>query len=93
MRTIDLIRFLNGAGWKEVRRQGQHRIFSHSNIEKLVAVPDLGEKSLSVGLLNDILKEAGFEKARLRKLDLSLRWMVPIMNFLTDKFRNGANEK
>ena len=80
MKASDLIKFLTKAGWTEIRRQGQHRIFSHTTIPNLIAVPDLGEKSLKIGLLNDILKEAGFKGARVRKTQLSLKWLGPLVN-------------
>ena len=87
MNASNLIRFLNRAGWEEIRQQGQHRIFAHATNTKLIAIPDLGKNSLNVGLLNDILKEAGFEKARLRKLEVSFKWL----GFFSDMFKKKSD--
>jgi len=74
MDASKLIEFLVSAGSTEVRRQGQHRIFSHTAYPRLISVPDLGEKKLNIDLLNDILKEAGLS-GRVRKASLAPRWL------------------
>jgi predicted RNA binding protein YcfA (HicA-like mRNA interferase family) len=79
MKSTDLIKLLVRHGWHEIRQQGPHHIFSHSANPSVISVPDTGEKPLTVGLLNDILKEAGF-KARVRKIRFSLYWLGSLIN-------------
>lgn len=80
MKTSDLIKILEKAGWTEIRQRSRHRIFNHAILPNLIAVPDLGEKSLKIGLLNDILKEAGFKGAVVRKIRFRLRWLDSLVN-------------
>ncbi|WP_461127649.1 type II toxin-antitoxin system HicA family toxin [Spirosoma aerophilum] len=78
MKASDLIQMLTAAGWHEVRQQGQHRIFSHTARPNLISVPDLGEQSLKLGLLNDILREAGFV-GRVKKAPRLIQWLVSLI--------------
>jgi predicted RNA binding protein YcfA (HicA-like mRNA interferase family) len=78
MKASDLIQMLTAAGWHEVRQQGQHRIFSHASRPNLISVPDLGDQSLKLGLLNDILREAGFV-GRVKKAPRLIQWIVSLI--------------
>lgn len=78
MNASDLIQMLTAAGWHEVRQQGQHRIFSHATHPNLISVPDLGNESLKLGLLNDILREAGFV-GRVKKAPHLIQWIASLL--------------
>ena len=58
MKATTLILILQKVGWIEVRQQGNHRIFKHPDRANLIAVPTMGERQLTLGLINDILEEA-----------------------------------
>jgi predicted RNA binding protein YcfA (HicA-like mRNA interferase family) len=79
MKASDLIQLLTTAGWQEVRQQGQHRIFKHASHPHLISVPDLGDQSLQLGLLNDILRETGFV-GRVKKAPRFIQWLASFMN-------------
>jgi predicted RNA binding protein YcfA (HicA-like mRNA interferase family) len=70
MNASVLITILENAGWVQTRQRGNHRIFIHTNHPNLISIPDLEEKNLNVGLLNDIFREAGLP-CRIHKLTLS----------------------
>ena len=78
MKASDLIQLLITAGWHEIRQQGHHRIFSHTAHPNLIAVPDFGDESLKLGLLNDILREAGFE-GRVKKAPPLIQWVASLV--------------
>jgi predicted RNA binding protein YcfA (HicA-like mRNA interferase family) len=73
-----LIRYLERAGWQQVRRQGIHRILSHPNHTNLLSIPDLGEQALKSSLVNDICQEAGL-KGRVHKVHFSPKGIVTIV--------------
>jgi len=64
MKAKQLIKLLKKEGWRQVRRKGSHRIFTHDKIKEpcLIVVPDHGSKDLGKGLVNKILKDAGLKK-------------------------------
>lgn len=58
MKSRDLIRELERAGWRLVRIRGSHHIFEHPDRDGLVVVPHpRGE--IGAGLLSSIRKQAG----------------------------------
>jgi len=48
MKAKQLIKLLKKEGWRQVRRKGSHRIFTHDKIKEpcLIVVPDHGSKDL-----------------------------------------------
>jgi|GEM_PF-990553 len=78
MKASALMHMLLQAGWSEIRQQGHHRIFSHPAHPNLIAVPDLGDRSLKLGLLNDILREAGI-RGRVKQAPPVIRWIASVV--------------
>ena len=70
MNASALITILENAGWVQTRQRRNHHIFMHASHPTLISVPDLGEKNLNTGLINDIFREAGLP-CRIHKLTLS----------------------
>jgi predicted RNA binding protein YcfA (HicA-like mRNA interferase family) len=58
MKASVLILILQKVGWIEVRQLGNHLIFKHPDRANLIAVPNLGDQILTLGLVNDIFEEA-----------------------------------
>lgn len=63
-----VIRALRRDGWYFVRQNGAHRFFAHPTKPGLVVVPVHAGKTLKLGLLNDMLKDAGLTPEDLRRL-------------------------
>ena len=55
----ELLKLLIKNGWKEVRVDGSHHIVKKGTQE--ISVPVHGNKSMKVGLLNRIMKDAGLK--------------------------------
>ena len=62
-----LIRVLERAGWEHIRTKGSHHIMSREG-GPLLAVPVHGGKSLPIGTLSGILKDAGISREQLQDL-------------------------
>lgn len=62
MKSKDLIRMLEEAGWTCVRQKGSHRQYRHPNKPVLVTVPTHAGVDLKPGTLNSILKKAGLRQ-------------------------------
>jgi len=64
MKVRDVIRWLESAGWRQVRMRRSHRQFRHSTKRGTVTVA--GQPSIEVppGTLSSILKQAGLKKER-----------------------------
>lgn len=75
MKASILIKYLENAGWEQVRLQGTHRILSNPKHHNLLSIPDLGEESLQGNLVNDICREAGL-KGRVHKIKFSPKGVV-----------------
>ncbi|MBU2708726.1 type II toxin-antitoxin system HicA family toxin [Zooshikella marina] len=60
MRSSDVIKMLEQAGWQLERVKGSHHQFKHPNSDKVITVPH-PRKDLKVGTLNRILKDAGLK--------------------------------
>ncbi len=58
MRSGDLIRELEKAGWTLKRIRGSHHVFTHPKRPGIVVVPH-PKRSLGVGLVAAIRKQAG----------------------------------
>ncbi|MBY4639465.1 type II toxin-antitoxin system HicA family toxin [Gluconacetobacter entanii] len=59
MKSADLIRELEKAGWKLDRVRGAHNVFKHPSRPGIVVVPH-PKKDLGTGLVAAIRKQAGF---------------------------------
>ena len=66
MKASVLILILQKVGWIEVRQQGNHLIFKHPDRTNLIAVPNLGDQILTLGLVNDIFEEAQLKNRMVR---------------------------
>lgn len=60
MKSGDLIKQLEGAGWKRVAVRGSHHQFKHPDQPGRLTVPH-PKKDLPIGTLNAILKQAGLK--------------------------------
>lgn len=58
MRSRDVIRKIEAAGWFEVRQTGSHRQFRHATRKGTVTVPH-PKKELPIGTLKSISKVSG----------------------------------
>jgi predicted RNA binding protein YcfA (HicA-like mRNA interferase family) len=58
MRSADLIRVLEAAGWRLDRIRGSHHVFRHPDRPGLIVAPH-PKKALGVGLIKAIRKQAG----------------------------------
>jgi predicted RNA binding protein YcfA (HicA-like mRNA interferase family) len=58
MRSRDVIRKIEGAGWYEVRQRGSHRQFRHPTLRGTVTVPH-PKSDLAPGTLKSISKATG----------------------------------
>ena len=58
MKSADLIRELEKAGWKLDRVRGSHNVFKHPSQPGIVVVPH-PKKDLGTGLVAAIRKQAG----------------------------------
>jgi predicted RNA binding protein YcfA (HicA-like mRNA interferase family) len=76
-----LVSYLEKAGWRQVRQQGDHRILTHPSHPNLLSIPDLGEQALKPGLVNNICREAGL-RGRVHKIQISPKGMVTVVKNL-----------
>ena len=62
MKVKEIIKRLEFDGWMLVRQKGSHKQYKHPDKPELITVPDHGtNKELSIGVLKDILKKAGWK--------------------------------
>ncbi|HEX8333090.1 MAG TPA: type II toxin-antitoxin system HicA family toxin [Segetibacter sp.] len=61
MKSSELVRKFNQAGWIEVRQTGSHKIFKHPVSGDTISVPFHGSKEVPTGTAKAILKKAGFK--------------------------------
>ncbi len=59
MKSSELIRMFQKAGWIELRQSGSHKIFKHPENEFTISVPSHGSKEVPTGLAKKIIKQAG----------------------------------
>mgnify|MGYP000228620253 CR=1 FL=1 len=60
MRSKDVIRAIEAAGWSEVRQKGSHLQFKHPTLPGLVTVPH-PKRDIPLGTLKSIEKQAGIK--------------------------------
>lgn len=60
MRSADLIKLLEEAGWTLRSVKGSHHVFRHPNRSGHVSVPH-PKKDLGAGLVHKLLKQAGLK--------------------------------
>jgi predicted RNA binding protein YcfA (HicA-like mRNA interferase family) len=60
MKSKDVIKKIEAAGWAEVRVKGSHHHFKHPTLPGLVTVPH-PEKDLPIGTLKSIEKQSGVQ--------------------------------
>lgn len=63
MKTREIVKKLEQEGWYLARQKGSHKIYKHPQKPELrIVLPDHGmNKELSIGVLNDIQKKAGWK--------------------------------
>ena len=62
MRIKEIIKRLEAEGWILVRQKGSHKQYKNPGITELITIPDHGSnKEPSIGVLNDIMKKAGWK--------------------------------
>ena len=62
MKVKEIIKKLEADGWVLVRQKGSHKQFKHPDKAELITVPDHGQnKEPSIGVLNGIMKNAGWK--------------------------------
>ena len=61
MKVRDILRVLDGDGWREVRRRGSHRVLKHDTKPGMVVVPGHLSHEVAAGTLKSIRAQAGLE--------------------------------
>ena len=61
MKYRDVIRMIEGDGWRLVRTRGSHRQYRHLTKPGAVTVSGKGNKDVPPGTLNSILRQAGLK--------------------------------
>ncbi len=61
MKSSELVRKFERAGWIEIRQTGSHKIFKNPKTGETIPVPYHGSKEVGTGLANKILKKAGLK--------------------------------
>lgn len=61
MKSTELLRMVERAGWVVVRQEGSHRILKHPDRKNTLVVPFHAAKEVGKGLANKILKQAGLK--------------------------------
>jgi predicted RNA binding protein YcfA (HicA-like mRNA interferase family) len=61
MKVKDLIKLLQGDGWKQVRMKGSHRQFRHPLKHGTITVAGKRNVDIPAGTLASILKHAGLK--------------------------------
>lgn len=60
MKSAEVVKLIQAAGWQRVRTSGSHHHFRHAARTGLVTIPH-PKKDLPPGTLNSILKQAGLK--------------------------------
>lgn len=60
MKSADLIKELEAAGWRLDRVRGSHHVYTHPNNPNIITVPH-PKKDLGKGLVNSLRKLAGLK--------------------------------
>ena len=61
MKVREVIRQVEGDGWRQVRTTGSHRHFKHDKKPGVVTIPGHLNDELPRGTLNSVLKQAGLK--------------------------------
>jgi predicted RNA binding protein YcfA (HicA-like mRNA interferase family) len=61
----DLARFVGRHGWQLFRIHGSHHVYGRSGNMVRLSIPMHGNKPLKIGLLEHLLKMAGFQESDL----------------------------
>jgi predicted RNA binding protein YcfA (HicA-like mRNA interferase family) len=61
MKSSELVRKFERAGWVEIRQTGSHKIFKNPKSGETIPVPFHGSKEVATGLAIKILKKAGLK--------------------------------
>lgn len=61
MKSSELFKRLQKAGWEESRQTGSHKIMKHPLNNKTISVPWHGSKEVPTGTANKLLKLAGLK--------------------------------
>lgn len=61
MKSSELVRKFERAGWIEIRQTGSHKIFKNPKTGETIPVPYHGSKEIGTGLANKLLKAAGLK--------------------------------
>jgi predicted RNA binding protein YcfA (HicA-like mRNA interferase family) len=62
MKVRDVVRMLEGDGWKLIATRGSHRQYKHPTKPGRVTVPGKPNDDLAPGTLNSVLKQAGLKR-------------------------------
>lgn len=61
MRAKELIKLLENNGWRVVRQKGSHIQLKNDAVVELITIPDHGNKEVSIGVYNRVMKIAGLK--------------------------------
>jgi predicted RNA binding protein YcfA (HicA-like mRNA interferase family) len=62
VKVRDLIKLVEGDGWRQVRTTGSHRHYRHPEKPGTVTIPGHPSDEVATGTKLSILKQAGLEK-------------------------------
>jgi len=63
MKSAELVKLLEQAGWTLINTRGSHHVFRHAQRPGHISVPH-PRKDLGVGLLKKLMKQAGIEEQK-----------------------------
>ncbi len=66
MNSKDLVKLIQGAGWQLTATKGSHHQFTHPSKTGKVTIPH-PKKDLAIGLVRNILKQAGIDPNSIKK--------------------------
>lgn len=61
MKSTELFRKFEKAGWIEIRQSGSHKIMKHPSNKNIISLPWHGSKEVPTGTANKLLKQAGLK--------------------------------
>lgn len=65
MKSSELLRKLQRAGWIEIRQTGSHKILKHPKTGETTPIPFMGQKKLVLGWQIKFLNKLGLNKVLL----------------------------
>jgi predicted RNA binding protein YcfA (HicA-like mRNA interferase family) len=57
MKSSELVRRFEQAGWIQIRQSGSHKVFKNPDTGEIVSVPHHGSKEVTTGLAHFLLKK------------------------------------